>query len=66
MKNYEVSFLYLFLLTIALIINNSVLYDYTMAKMVLGIIYLLFIIKCRLVYLELEKSEKEGGKGNDK
>lgn len=66
MKNYEVSFLYLFLLTIALIINNSVLYDYTVAKMVLGIIYLLFIIKCILVYLELEKSEKEGGKGNDK
>jgi hypothetical protein len=66
MKNYEASFLYLFLLTIALIINNSVLYDYTVAKMVLGIIYLLFIIKCILVYLELEKSEKEGGKGNDK
>ena len=66
MKNYEASFLYLFLLTIALINNNSVLYDYTVAKMVLGIIYLLFIIKCILVYLELEKSEKEGGKGNDK
>ena len=66
MKNYEASFLYLFLLTIALIINNSVLYDYTVAKMLLGIIYLLFIIKCILVYLELEKSEKEGGKGNDK
>lgn len=58
MKNYEVSFLYLFLLTIALIINNSVLYDYTVAKIVLGMTYLLFIIKIRFVYLELEKSEK--------
>lgn len=66
MKNYEVSFLYLFLLTIALIINNSVLYDYTVAKILLVVMYVVFIIKCRLVYLELEKSEKEGGKENDK
>ena len=65
MKNYEASFLYLFLLTIALIINNSVLYDYTVVKIVLGMMYLLFIIKCRLVYLELEKSEKRRGEKND-
>lgn len=58
MKNYEVSFLYLFLLTIALIINNSVLYDYPVTKILLVVMYVVFIIKIRFVYLELEKSEK--------
>lgn len=57
MKNYEVNFLYFFLFIITLILNNSILYQYKVAKIVLGITYLLFIIKIRFVYLELEKSD---------
>lgn len=59
MKNYEVNFLYFFLFIITLILNNSILYQYKVAKIVLGITYLLFIIKFRFVYLELEKSDRE-------
>lgn len=59
MKNYEANFLYFFLFIITLILNNSILYQYKVAKIVLGITYLLFIIKCRFVYLELEKSDRE-------
>lgn len=57
MKKYEKSLLYLFLFIIALILNNSVLYQYKIAKIILVLMYLVFIIKIRFVYLELEKSD---------
>ncbi len=57
MKKYEKSLLYLFLFIIALILNNSVLYQYKIAKIILALMYLVFIIKIRFVYLELEKSD---------
>lgn len=57
MKKYEKSLLYLFLFIIALILNNSVLYQYKIAKIILALMYLVFIIKIRFVYLELKKSD---------
>ena len=57
MKKYEKSLLYLFLFIIALILNNSVLYQYKIDKIILALMYLVFIIKIRFVYLELEKSD---------
>ena len=58
MKKYETSLLYLFLFIISLILNNSPLYDYSVTKILLVVMYVVFIIKIRFVYLELEKSEK--------
>ena len=57
MKKYEKSLLYLFLFIIALILNNSVLYQYKIDKIILALMYFVFIIKIRFVYLELEKSD---------
>ena len=59
MKNYEVNFLYFFLFIITLILNNSILYQYKVAKIILALMYLVFIIKIRFVYLELEKSDRQ-------
>jgi len=58
MKKYETSLLYLFLFIISLILNNSPLYDYPVTKILLVVMYVVFIIKIRFVYLELERSEK--------